>query len=123
MNLGSVDLNTITAPIGWRVIEQRLDGVAAERLGVLVIISCAEESDGAVWIHLSLSRADHLPSNLDLRNVKNAWLGDREAYQVFPSAARYVNIHPHVLHLFSRRDAPDGVLPHFEGVIDGSVTL
>lgn len=52
-----------------------------------------------------------LPSWKDLRDVKDVFIGNRKAIQVFPVAAEYVNIHPNVLHLFACLD--DDGLPDF----------
>lgn len=126
MNLGAITTGgSIIPPRGWLTIEQRLDGIASQSaLGLRVIISLAVEQDDKTWAHLSLSREDRIPSWRDLRDVKTEWLGDREAYQVFPSSERYVNINPYVLHLWSPLEAPEGILPRFEGcLVDGSATI
>jgi hypothetical protein len=40
------------------------------------------------------------------------------AYAVFPPADRYVNIHPHCLHLWARLDG-SAVLPEFSEIVPG----
>jgi hypothetical protein len=75
--------------------------------------------DGADWIHASIAWTNHTPVYQDLALLKAAVFGDRrEAYQVFPSANRHVNIHEHALHLWGRADGAR-VLPDFgaEGTI------
>lgn len=124
MNLGAYHDDEWHLPAGWIVIEQRIDGLAAQRIGLRLFISIAIERDAQPWMHFSISRVDRIPSWRDLRDAKTAWLGDREAYMVFPSSERYVNIHPNVLHLWSPVNVPSGLLPHFEGVMtDGQVTI
>lgn len=77
-----------------------------------VIVSGSTEADGRRWAHVSLSRPSRLPSWDDVREVKDAFIGrDRKAIQVLPPEAEYVNIHPHVLHLWCCLDG-DG-LPDF----------
>jgi hypothetical protein len=127
MNRGAIaqtpEGTAIAIPGGWREIERREDGVSAQRNGLRAIVSVAVERDDAPWIHLSFSRPTYLPTWADMREGKRAWLGDREAYIVFPSSERYVNLNPYVLHLWSRLDMPEGVLPNFDGVIDGVRTI
>lgn len=90
----------------------RLDGV------VLTVILEVECVDGELWAHLSMSvmRRGHerTPTWTELRWCKEYFLGDRKAIQVLPPRAEYVNINPHVLHLYTclERDP----LPDFRGV-------
>jgi hypothetical protein len=105
-------------PSPWIVIEKRMDGSAYQDplLGLRVIASTFRAQDGKAWLHVSCSRADKLPSWDEMKLVKDLFVGiDRYAYQVFPPKSRYVNFHPHVLHLWSCLDAgPMGeVLPDF----------
>ena len=65
-----------------------------------VIISPAPTPDGLAWIHFSLSCRGRIPSWEELKAAKEHFLGDVHAYQVLPPKAEYVNIHPHVLHLW-----------------------
>jgi hypothetical protein len=94
-------------PPNWRVVQVGVDGVSwrSDSLGIAVIMSGATEQDGKRWLHLSLSRKSRLPSWDDVRLVKNLFLGrERLAVQVLPPESRYINIHPHVLHLWSCMD-------------------
>lgn len=88
----------------------RLDG---ELLTIILEVECI---DGELWAHLSMSniRAKRVPSWKELRWCKEYFLGDRKAVQVLPPRAEYVNINPHVLHLYAclERDP----LPDFRGV-------
>jgi len=103
-------------PPGWTLVESRGDGNAyaqSPRMLLRVIESFSIEQDDRYWQHISLSRPERIPSWSDIRAVKDAFLGsEREAYVVLPPAARYVNLHPHVLHLWSCLDGP--VLPEFD---------
>jgi hypothetical protein len=69
---------------------------------VMVLVSESVESDDRIWLHVSVSRPNRLPTWADLRRVKDAFIGkDRKAIQVLPAQSEYVNIHPYVLHLFA----------------------
>ena len=81
-----------------------------------MIIDCAEKSDGSQWIHASVSRKDWDPTHADMMAVKRDFIGDRYAYSVYPPAEKYVNIHPHCLHLWARLDGKP-VLPEFSEVL------
>jgi hypothetical protein len=78
-----------------------------------VIWSAQREKDGRVWLHASMAHPDRIPTWDELKILK-AWLvtDDRYAYQVLPPASRYVNVHPHVLHLWAVIDGPEP-LPDF----------
>jgi hypothetical protein len=82
------------------------------------------KGDGKRWLHVSLSRRNQkMPTWEDMQEVKKLFIGeDRECYQVFPSKERYVNL-GNVLHLWCCLDQPDGVLPHFERVINGQLHI
>jgi hypothetical protein len=78
-----------------------------------VIISAAVEQDHKRWLHVSCSRPKRLPNWDDLKLVKRLFVGrDREAIQILPAEARYVNQHPYVLHMFACLDS-DSPLPDF----------
>lgn len=99
----SEDLLPRVLPASWRRMEDRRDGVFFKHShGLVVIVSAQVEEDGLAWLHVSLSRRRRDPSYEDVRIVKDLFVGrDRTAVQVFPSADRHVNIHPHCLHLWS----------------------
>ncbi len=64
-----------------------------------------------------------MPTYDDIQVARKHFIGEaRECYMVFPTKGRYVNFNP-VLHLWVCLDAPDGVLPHFEAVVDGVTTV
>lgn len=85
-----------------------------------VIETIADQRDGREWLHVSMSKRNgNVPSWQDLQDVRRAFIGeDRECYMVFPTQDRYVNI-GNVLHLYCCLSTPTGVLPHFEGEING----
>jgi hypothetical protein len=90
------------------------DGLAYQHIAMPLRVICSAqlERDNRRWMHVSCSRPNRLPSWEELRLVKDTFIGrDRKALQVLPPQAEYVNIHPHVLHLWSCLDG-DG-LPDF----------
>lgn len=95
----------------------RLDGV------LLVAIVEVECHDGALWGHLSVSAQKRVPSWEELRWCKEYFLGDRKAVMVLPPRAEYVNVHPHVLHLFAPLERDP--LPDFraQSLLTGEVSL
>lgn len=108
-------------PAGWRIVEQRVDGIAATgralRRKLRVIASDHVEGDGSLWRHVSVSAPSApLPTWDELEWVKHRFIGaDRYAYQVHAPTDQHVNIHPGVLHLWARFDPQDDgrVLPDF----------
>lgn len=91
------------APKQWLIVEcdPLCAGYREPNRRLLVFLSCAIENDGRAWLHLSVSHAARIPTWGELGIVKDAFLGDREAYQVMPPRSRYVNLHPHVLNVFA----------------------
>lgn len=86
---------------GWNLIEIRADGACYRRGSMTVIVSGSTELDGKRWLHVSCARPDRLPKWEELREVKNRFVGEeRLALQVLPQKSRYVNLHPHCLHLW-----------------------
>lgn len=90
----------------WRQVEHHLNArLYASRDGLRVIASIELHEDSgrsSAWLHVSLSRNDRVPSYFDCGRVKALFVGrDRKAFQVFPPESEHVNIHPHVLHLWS----------------------
>lgn len=98
-------------PKGWRELELggqlRAAGHRAFRrsLDGLRVIAGREEHDvqGGV-LHVSVSLPDRLPSWEQLKDAKEAFMGDVWAYQVLAPAKHYLNMHPYVLHLWARAD-------------------
>lgn len=88
----------------------RLDGV---KLTTILEVECI---DGELWGHLSVCAQSpaRVPSWSELRWCKEYFLGgDRKAVQVLPCRAEYVNVHPHVLHLYAPLERDP--LPDFRG--------
>jgi len=57
------------------------------------------------WLHVSLSRADRLPSWAELSKVKEEFIGEHTAaYHVIPSKADHINLHSFCMHLWSPLD-------------------
>lgn len=101
-------------PPAWHIVEILVDGgkYRNPRRELAAILSVNREQDGRFWLHLSASHARRIPTWPELIEVKEFFLGNREAYAVAPPRERYVNIHPHVLHLFALLDGA-AVLPDF----------
>jgi hypothetical protein len=111
---------TFECPKGWSILQPWGDGFALvdDHRTLKVIIDCEVKSDGQEWIHVSYSRKSWTPTHEDTCKVKAAFIGDRYAYAVFPPAERYVNIHPHCLHLWARLDGK-AALPEFSEILPG----
>jgi len=123
----SKTVSGLDAPRGWHVIERREDGLMWQRLSgeaIKVIESTKVEADGRRWLHVSVSKPNgKMPSYEDIQTLRKLFIGEhRECYHVFPTKDRYVNFF-NVLHLWTCLDAPEGVLPHFEGVVNGVTTV
>jgi hypothetical protein len=117
----------LDAPDYWTVIDRREDGLMWQRLrgeAIKVIESVAVEKDGKRWLHVSVSKpTKKMPTYEDIQTARKLFIGEhRECYMVFPPAHRYVNINP-VLHLWTCLDQEEGVLPQFDGVVNGVVTV
>lgn len=90
-------------PVGWVVASTTPDGAAYvnRREGISVIVSVQRELDERRWLHVSVARANRMPTYDDLAFVKRTWIGaDRKAVMVFAPASEHVNIHPFALHLW-----------------------
>lgn len=98
------------------------DGYMGRFHDLAFIVSVAEEADGKLWLHASVSRRDRkMPTWDDLQTLKHYTIGDdKVAYQVFPSAENYVHKPPignrpiEVLHLW--HCLTDTPLPEFSGI-------
>jgi hypothetical protein len=125
----------MTHPPGL-IEEVRKDGFSMLVFGpnhpLFTIVSVTLEGDCRIWVHVSVSRRngllpseENLPSPMELNHVKEAILGDVEAYTVMPVKAKHVNIHPGVLHFFyclepeklsgltGAKERPGAILPDF----------
>ena len=111
-------------PKGWQLLQRWGDyGFACSEVGggLRVLVDCEEKADGKRWLHVSYSRKGWTPSHADTCKVRDAFIGsNRYCYAVFPPSGRYVNIHPHCLHLWALWEGDDGrVLPEFSEILPG----
>ena len=70
----------------------------------LRVIVEAEMHGGELWLHVSLSRLQVLPTWDDVCAVKDLFIGDRKAIQVLPTKDEYVNISTICLNLYAPID-------------------
>lgn len=105
----------VVLPPHWTISDVYGDGACytSRRLSLRAILSCGQELDGRAWLRLSVSHLTRIPTWLEMRECKELFLGDREAYSILPPKDRYVNIHPRVLHLFALLEEGATVLPDF----------
>ncbi len=89
-------------PKGWILVRRLGDGAWYKgNTGLAACLTVAHEDDGKRWIHLSISRANKLPSWEELVAARDAFLGPETlAVQVLAPKSRHVNIHPFCLHLW-----------------------
>lgn len=73
-------------------------------LQALISIDDFRPDPAGVWLHLSVSRPNMLPSWDELKRAKAVFMGDRLAIQILPPRAAYLNVHNFCLHLFARLD-------------------
>jgi hypothetical protein len=121
-------ISGLEAPRGWHIVGRWGNGLVWERLSgqaLKVIEDISVQLDGKRWLHVSFSTpSKKMPTYEDVQAVRKSFIGeDRESYMVFPTQDRYVNIHSACLHLYCCMDDPRGVLPHFEGVVNGVTTI
>ncbi len=87
-------------PNDWKMLQRFGDGDCyQDRSGLRVIVSTGE-FDGREWMHISMSRADRIPSYEDMKRAKAVFAEERFGYQVFPPPADNVNIHQFCLHIW-----------------------
>jgi len=99
-------------PASWYVATEGADGRAyLNAWGLSVIVAFSRELDGKVWTHFSMSHKKRLPTWDEFRDAKYLFIGDFKAIQILPAKKEYVNINPHVLHLFACLDGDP--LPDF----------
>lgn len=84
----------------WCLAHVTHDGASYRRRGGQTCIVSAAVHDGKRWVHMSLCGRGRVPSWRELVEAKELFLGDVYAVQVLPPSELYINIHPHVLHLF-----------------------
>lgn len=109
----------VELPIPAQFAELEGQRAFQHRDGRRVVVTVGQH-DTRWWLHVSVSRAKHIPSYVDLADVKRTFVGDAvQAVQIFPRRDRHINIHPHCLHLWAALDAEGDGLPDFgsEGTI------
>jgi len=73
--------------------------------GLRVICTQEKLDDGNTWEHISVSRADRLPTWEEIVFVKEEFMGtDVEAIQAIPARKDYVNVHQFCLHIWRNLD-------------------
>lgn len=98
---------------GWQLAADGVDGQAWRLQGLQVIWSLAIELDERIWLHVSASRPNRLPSYEEMAEIKAIFIGGNHyAYSVWPPKAKHVNIHDYALHLWSPIDG-EQPLPDF----------
>lgn len=99
-------------PWNWEVLQTYVNGlIARSNTGLKVLMTCDYKADGKRWLHVSCSRLNRIPNWDDMKKMKELFIGDKLAIQVFPPKDQYVNINQYVLHLWVPVDDLD--LPDF----------
>jgi len=92
----------VILPASWRAVQEAMDGRGyINAWGLSVIVGFDKEQDGYIWAHFSIAHKKRLPTWDEFRDAKYIFLGDLKAVLVLPAKKDYVNINPHVLHLFA----------------------
>jgi hypothetical protein len=126
----------LPAPNGWHIVNgiyrtfepghprcgHKWEPLFGKRFTIMEDVSV--KADGKRWLHVSVGYPnDKMPSYEDMQLARKLFIGEhREAYQIFPPKERYVNAH-NVLHWWCCLDEPLGLLPHFEAVVSGILTV
>src|SRR5262245_31193901 len=80
---------------GWWLRATAPDGECWDltQFHLRMIWSLAVEADGRPWLHVSVSHRKRLPNRDEMARVKDWVFGpERYAYEVWPTADRYVNL-------------------------------
>lgn len=89
---------------GWMPIDSPLPGHHAyvHRGRGLIALLGAGTHHGRVWLHLSVRHKQRIPTWDELSFAKDSLLGaERTGLQMLPPRSRWVDIHSHVLHVWS----------------------
>lgn len=82
---------------GWTVIARASDGWMADSRSGLRIVA----SYGGGWDHVSVSRKDRTPTWEEMTAIKDLLFDPEDCvFQYHPPKSKYVNHHPHCLHLW-----------------------
>lgn len=106
----------IKLPVGW---EQTLSPIPFQQCYTkytgLVVFSGETDFEGDLWLHVSCSHRNKIPSWKELKEVKNIFVGPgRKAIQIFPKEGQYVNFCKTCLHLWCNLSRD--IVPDFEKV-------
>ncbi len=125
LEVGASVSGLIFPPNGWVVLQPWGAGYGLRSAsGLRLLIDCEQKDDDRFWVHISVSRASRCPTHEEMCEVKQAFLGDRYAYAVYPPKSEYVNIHAFCLHLWALVDKADGrALVEFSGELLGVKTI
>lgn len=104
-------------PWEWE-IDTRIPNAYRNSRTRMIVVWSVENRDGDDWLHVSFSYKDKMPTYGDMVKVKNLFVGDRNAYMVFPTSATHVNTHKYCLHLWCNLTNPQP-LPEFSNTILG----
>lgn len=92
----------VKSPKGYFTVQKRADGCAYKSPKGLMVISSIEKKDNDLWLHVSYSYPNKTPTHADTCKVRKDFIGeDIYCYAIFPPEDKYVNIHPHCLHLWA----------------------
>lgn len=102
-------------PAGWQQVAAPMYGQFAFQnwKAQLQVIYSGDVIAHERWLHVSVVKRTGMPTYDDMVVVKQAFLGDRLAVQVFVPKAEHVNIHERCLHLWCNLDRR--VTPDFTG--------
>jgi hypothetical protein len=117
-------------PLGWnRLVAPgpafRLDSPGNPHHDLAAFMSVGRESDGRLWMHVSVSHPRRMPGWEDLQLVKGLFIGKRFAYQVHPPKDRHYTLTGpgragRVLHLWAPLEG-DPSLPDFLAARGGTL--
>ena len=117
-----VRCSPLILPAGWELMESWPNARSYQGPGMQVLSEVElqrEEGIGiaalfeTLWLHVSVSRRDRIPSYEELNEVRRIFVGaGLKAIQVFPALKEVVNHHPFCLHLFASLEERDP-LPDF----------
>lgn len=90
-------------PTGWIQKQVKGDGMSwiNHKRKLYVIVSYALELDQQMWLHLSISHQNRIPTYEEMTYLKKHWAGDEaKAIEVHAPRMEHVNIQKHTRHLW-----------------------